>query len=78
MRCGNWPAVGSRCEKEATKWMFDDDGQQNPGGFVCADHAAAIILEYREKIGQEWTAKPIDELGVILEKEAPCSLNPNP
>ena len=58
-----------RCENDATVHLFAPDGKPNPGGRLCQQHANLCIVEYREKLAEEWTAKPIDEWGDLIGGE---------
>jgi len=55
------PRGVSRCESEATHRILGSDGWRVPGGIYCERHARAIVEEYREKLGWEWTMVPIPE-----------------
>ena len=62
MRCDHW-LKGQRCTQKAEYRLHAPDGQRNPGGGSCAEHAAACIIEYAEKFGEYWSGQPIDEFG---------------
>ena len=69
MRCSHYNGVGigaDRCRADATHWLFDPDGEKNPGGWVCKAHGDAIVEEYAAKLGERWTLRPIDELGNLV------------
>lgn len=53
-----------KCKSEATVWLCGPDGHKVPGCWLCQPHADAIITEYRDKLSEEWTARPIDGLGM--------------
>ena len=65
MKCDQWPS-GQQCQGEAVYWLYYGAGKPCPGGLVCADHAKAIIQEYRQKLGQEWFGVPVNELGDVI------------
>jgi hypothetical protein len=56
-----------RCTKNATHWLHAPDGRKVPGCWYCEQHATACVDEYREKLGEVWTARPIDHLGNLVE-----------
>ncbi len=51
-----------RCEKPAEGKMVSPDGQDVPGCYYCKQHADIIMAEYKEKLRQEWTLRPLTEL----------------
>jgi len=53
---------GERCPKEADFSLCAPDGTRNLG-YMCKEHAARVINEYRDKLGQEWYAFRVDENG---------------
>lgn len=52
-----------RCYRTATLRLYSPDGSAVPGCTYCDEHGRAPIDEYREKLGEVWTAAPIDEYG---------------
>jgi hypothetical protein len=55
--------VPSRCERDAVGLLYHWDGKPVPSAFLCRECADEIIAEYREKLGEEWTLRPVDEFG---------------
>ncbi len=51
---------GERCEfgAIAVVRMLAPDGVRVPGGTMCQAHADAVIAEYREKLGEQWSTQP--------------------
>lgn len=74
VRCTHWSPRG-RCEDPALYWLIEPEGRRNPGGYVCRVHAQATIDEYEIKLGETWTAEPVDELGHQVPGDV---LVPNP
>jgi hypothetical protein len=58
--CVHWPHRGKQCRKRAAGMLYAPDGIAVPGGYYCQRHASAIMKEYREKLGEFWTLKPLD------------------
>lgn len=58
-RCTTYQSDGKRCTNDASVWLYSDSGAQI-GGVSCEACASAVIEEYREKMGWEWTAQPIE------------------
>jgi len=56
-QCYTWQP--SRCPRTATVYLFAPDGMPNPGGWVCQEHADATVAEYRDKLGEVWTTRPL-------------------
>lgn len=52
---------GPRCQAEATHQLYQADGQPNPGGRYCEQHAKEIIEEYARVLGEQWTVKALKE-----------------
>lgn len=50
-----------RCERDAVRLLHHPDGTPNPGGWVCDRHGREIVEEYREKLGEFWTARLIGD-----------------
>ena len=65
MRC-TYYEKRARCEKDAEFLLFSPDGRAIPGGRYCQKHTDETILEYQEKLGQEWFAESIDDLGDLI------------
>ena len=59
--CNEWPN-GTRCRNDATEWLIQPNGTKNPGGYVCREHAEAIITEYAAKLGEYWTTVPLAQI----------------
>ena len=57
-QCYTWHGR-ARCERRATVYLFAPDGTPNPGGWVCQEHADATVTEYRDKLGEHWTYRPL-------------------
>jgi len=66
MICSNYDKTGQRCTNKAEFLLFSPDGKRVPGGRYCRKHTEEPILEYQEKLGQEWFAEKIDDLGNIV------------
>ena len=49
---------GERCPERATVRIHAPDGQEVPGCWMCTAHAAAVVAEYAEKLGETWTTTP--------------------
>jgi len=49
----------TRCEAPATVRLYQPDGQPNPGGYLCAVHAHAVMSEYAEKLHETWTGQAL-------------------
>lgn len=64
----SWSAA--HCPEEATVWLITPAGTRCPGGHLCQRHADEPIAEYAAKLGQQWTAEPIDWLGNPITPEA--------
>lgn len=47
------------CPHEAFELLFGPDGTDSPGAWVCRAHGEFILAEYRKKIGEEWTCRPM-------------------
>lgn len=52
--CSTMTYPGNQCRRKATHWLRAPDGKLNPGGYICEEHGAAVVEEYREKLGEEW------------------------
>jgi hypothetical protein len=50
----------ARCDADATHYLHDED-HKRVRGVWCEEHARAIVTEYREKLGWEWTMEHIEE-----------------
>jgi hypothetical protein len=50
---------GTRCREPATHYLFTPAGEKCPGGWTCEPHGRATVDEYREKLDQCWTLRPI-------------------
>jgi hypothetical protein len=61
--CQNWTESGGRCRNEAEVMLYAPDGRKVPGGWECSDCASRVINEYRDKLGEEWFALPLDTSG---------------
>jgi hypothetical protein len=46
-----------RCAALATHRLRTQTG--GPAGVACEEHARAIVEEYREKLGWEWSMEPL-------------------
>lgn len=57
MKCTD--GQGRACAKEATLRIYNPEGKAVPGCWMCEQHAQAVVSEYKAKLGQEWTAKPV-------------------
>ena len=57
-QCYTWRGM-ARCARKATIYLFDPDGQPNPGGWVCQEHGDETVAEYRDKLGEHWTYRPL-------------------
>jgi len=57
-RCSHVGPSG-RCQARATVYLHAPDGLPVPGGYECAPCAEAVIAEYRDKLGEEWSGKPL-------------------
>lgn len=60
MNC--WDGKGNRCPNRAEYRLRDAQGNDIPGG-ICRQHAQEVLDEYAQKLGWQWVAVPIDELG---------------
>ena len=49
-----------RCDADATHYLRTGQGV-DLGVAYCREHAVAIVTEYREKLGWNWTMEPIEE-----------------
>ena len=50
---------GERCFRTATVRLYNPKGKPVPGPAMCAGCAQEVIDEYRAKVGEVWTFKPI-------------------
>ena len=66
MTCSNYDKHGQGCNEKGEFTLFAPDGVRNPGGPFCKKHTEGVILEYQEKLGQEWYAESVDDLGRII------------
>ncbi len=66
MRCSDYDKHGQRCKEEGEFALFAPDGMRNPGGPLCRKHTVEPILEYQDKLGEEWYAARVDDLGRIV------------
>ena len=51
---------GYPCPNEATVRIFPPDGVKCCG-WMCDSHAQEVLDEYRDKLGEVWISKPIEE-----------------
>jgi hypothetical protein len=58
--CNHWTGR-VRCDRVADVTLHDPDGDMVPGGFYCRPHAEACVTEYREKLGEQWSVKSLDD-----------------
>lgn len=49
----------TRCPNTATHRIYAPDGLPNPGGWVCGTHGQEITDEYKDKLDEAWTLKPL-------------------
>jgi len=49
-----------RCTANATHYVRDDNGKR-VSGVWCEKHARECVIEYREKLGWNWTMERIEE-----------------
>ena len=49
----------TRCAAPAVDRMYAPDGKPVPGGYYCQAHTDGPINEYREKLNEVWTSKPL-------------------
>ena len=70
MQCTHYnnQITSTRCQNAATFWLHSPDGEKVPGSYVCTYHAQAVVSEYAAKLGQNWTAVPINKLGEEVAK----------
>jgi len=52
---------GNICQNDATVFYVAPDGEQVPGAGACDMHARRTVLEYRDKMGEVWTLRPVCE-----------------
>ena len=48
----------ARCQRPAVGHLTAPDGFD--AGRVCQKHADEITTEYREKLGEQWTIRPLE------------------
>ena len=58
----------ARCDNLATVWIVAPDGKDVPGAWECEGCASPMIAEYREKLGEKWTMRPL----ITLQEETSC------
>lgn len=58
--------------REAMGWLHAPDGQCNPGGAVCARHAASVVADFAAKLGEHWTVVPLVEHWACRAVGIPC------
>lgn len=63
------PLRPMRCTRDAVVWLYGPDGDAVPGGRMCRDCADEVVREYREKLGEVWTTRPLDECGHVVGEE---------
>lgn len=67
MRCSHqYHYYGDRCSSQAGYHLHDQDGHSVPGAYLCSMHAVAAVDEYASKLDQTWSARPVDEYGVLI------------
>ena len=61
MQCACFPTADlrSRCPATATHWMVDPKGRDVPGYYICQAHGQRFVDEYREKLGEPWSLRPL-------------------
>ena len=52
--------VSLQCPRGAVARLIQDDGQANPGSYVCQEHGEAIVAEYKKKLGETWSLKKLE------------------
>lgn len=55
-----------RCNADAVAHITDPDGELVPGARVCWPHGVAPLVEYAEKLGEQWGAVAVDALGRVI------------
>lgn len=60
-QCGNYIGV-KRCTRKAIHWIVNPDGKDNPGGKVCEECGTGVVTEYKEKLEEVWTLRPLTEI----------------
>lgn len=48
----------SRCRDKATGVLVAPDGEAVPHPGLCKAHADAVIAQYRQHLGEQWTLRP--------------------
>ena len=58
-RCSHYTGR-ERCTALSVVWIHAPGSPLPvPGCWVCREHGEAVITEYREKLGEEWTLQPL-------------------
>lgn len=52
---------GRRCTRPAKVRLCAPNGTLVPGKGMCLEHAREVVEEYKEKLEEAWTVKPIGE-----------------